>query len=133
MPLNRKGKVLLMDDDAVIRFAVCNLLDGLGYETAACKDGNEVVALYKQALEEDSPFDVAILDLHVPEGMGGKKAMKELLALDPGAKGVISSGFPNDAVMKDYMQFGFSGAVEKPYKIEDLDVLLTGIISPPSR
>ncbi len=126
---SRKAKILLMDDDEVIRTAVRGLLENFGYEVKTCGDGQQAIELYKKALQEESPFDAVVMDLNIPEGMGGTKAMKELLAIDPDAKGVVSSGFPNDSVMSDYRKFGFSGIVEKPYKIEELDKVLVRIIS----
>ncbi len=127
-PHNRKAKILLMDDDEVIRTAVRGLLENLGYKVETCGDGKQAIALYKKALQEESPFDAVVMDLNIPEGMGGTKAMKELLAIDPGVKGIVSSGFPNDSVMSDCREFGFSGVVEKPYKIEELDKILVRVI-----
>jgi len=127
-PRNRKAKILLMDDDEVIRTAVRGLLENFGYEVKTCRDGKQAIALYKKALQEESPFDAVVMDLNIPEGMGGTKAMKELIAIDPGVKGIVSSGFPNDSVMSDCREFGFSGVVEKPYKIEELDKVLVRII-----
>lgn len=124
-----KGKILLMDDDEVILTAITGLLINLGYEIETCKDGWQALTLYKKAIEDSNPFDAVVMDLNIPDSMGGKKAMEELLHIDPLVKGIVSSGFPNHSVMSDYRRFGFCGAVEKPYKIEELDKVLTQVIS----
>ncbi len=123
-----KGKILLMDDDEVIRTAVQGLLSSLTYEVESCKDGWQALQVYKKAMEEECPFDAVVMDLNIPDGMGGVKAMEELLVIDPEAKGIISSGFSNDSVMSEYEKYGFRGVVEKPYKIEELDKMLREII-----
>ncbi len=76
--------------------------------------------LYKKAKEAGKPFDVVIMDLTIQGGMGGKEAIKELLGIDPEAKVIVSSGFSNDPIMANFMEYGFKGVVSKPYKFEDL-------------
>ena len=129
----KKRKVLLMDDDEIILSAINGLLVNLGYNIETCRDGWQAISLYEKALKDNNPFDAVVMDLNIPDSMGGKKAMEELLHIDPHAKGIVSSGFPNDSVMSDYRKHGFSGAVEKPYKIEELDKVLTQVISEKSQ
>jgi DNA-binding NarL/FixJ family response regulator len=80
--------------------------------------------LYKQARQDDSPFDVVIMDLTIPGGMGGKEALSKLLEIDPSVKAIVSSGYANDPIMSNFEQYGFAGVVPKPYKIEDLSTVL---------
>ncbi len=122
-----------MDDDEVIRSAVQGLLINLGYNIETCRDGMQAVDLYKKALQEEYPYDAVVMDLNIPDGMGGKKAMEELLRIDPQAKGIISSGFLNDSVMSDCLKFGFSAIIEKPYKIEELEKILIQIMGDKSK
>ncbi len=126
----QKGKILLMDDDEVIRSAVQGLLSNLQYEVESCKEGWQALQMYKKAMAEKCPFDAVVMDLNIPDGMGGVKAMEELLVIDPQAKGIVSSGFSNDSVMSEYKKYGFCGVVEKPDKIEELDSVLREIIHP---
>ena len=124
-----KGKVLLMDDDEVIRLAISNLLESLGYEVETCGEGWEVLSIYEKSLKENNPFDAVVLDLKVSDGLDGKKTMKKLLDMDPEVKGIVSSGFSGESVLSDYQKYGFVGVVEKPYKIEKLDEVLVKIMS----
>ncbi len=63
--------------------------------------------IYKKAHDEGQPFDLLILDLTIPGGLGGKEVMKRLLQIDPDVKAVVSSGYANDPVMSSYKDYGF--------------------------
>ena len=109
-----------MDDEQVVREVASEMLLNLGYEVVVAADGSEVLELYGNAKKEETPFDVVILDLTVPGGMGGKEVLDKLLQIDSSVKAVVSSGYANDAIMANYEQYGFSGVVPKPYKIKEL-------------
>ncbi|MDM8522071.1 response regulator [Desulfococcaceae bacterium HSG8] len=115
-----KGRILIMDDEEIIRDIASQMLRRLGYDVELSEDGAEAAAAYKKAMNEGKRFDIVILDLQVRKGMGGKDAMKELIKIDPDVKGIISSGYSNDPEMTDFEKYGFSGVVEKPYSIQEL-------------
>ncbi|MCK4425424.1 MAG: response regulator [Deltaproteobacteria bacterium] len=115
-----KGRVLIMDDEEIVRDIASGMLKHIGYEVKVAKDGAEAIALYEQAQESQFPFNVVILDLTVPGGMGGKEAIEKLIELDPQAKAIVSSGYSSDPVMSNFREYGFSSVVSKPYKIEEL-------------
>jgi len=123
-----RGKVLLMDDEEIVRTSGRALLQRLGYEVETCADGEQTLRLYSQAKNEGSPFDTVILDLTVAGGMGAKETMKRLLAIDPDAKGIVSSGYANDPVLSNYQDYGFRDVIAKPYKIEDLKDVIQSVI-----
>lgn len=114
------GKVLVMDDEEPVRILAGEMLQHLGYKAVLAESGDEALRLYKSAFEKNDPFVAAILDLTVPGGMGGSDTGKKLLAIDPEAKILISSGYANDPVMAFYEKHGFSGIIPKPYKIAEL-------------
>ncbi len=118
--LSGEGKVLLMDDDEAIRKVAGNMLKHLGYEVEFAEEGAQAIELYKKARESGDPFDLVILDLTVPGGMGGKEAIKRLREVDPGVKAIVSSGYSNDPIIAEFKKYGFSGVVAKPYKIKEL-------------
>ena len=119
-----KGKVLLMDDEQIIIDVTLEVLQFLGYEVQFARDGGEAISLYSQEKAAGSPFDVVILDLSVPDGMGGKETIAKLKELDPTVKAVVSSGFANDPAVQDFAGFGFAGKLSKPYKINDMKSIL---------
>jgi PAS domain S-box-containing protein len=118
--LNGKGKVLLMDDEQIIRDVAAQMLAHLGYTAASTKDGLEAIKVFREAMEAGEPFDGVILDLTIPGGMGGVDAIGKLKEIDPSIKAIASSGYSNDPVMADFKKFGFTGVIAKPYRIDEL-------------
>lgn len=117
-------KILVMDDDEMVRYILSQMLKHLGYASSFASEGNEAVNLYKAALDEGEPFDVVILDLSIKGGMGGKDTIFLLKAAFPGVKALVSSGFSNDPVMTEYEAYGFCGILEKPYHMAGLKQIL---------
>lgn len=123
-----KGKVLLMDDEQIILDVTREVLTFLGYEVIFAQDGQAALDLYKQEMPGPAPFDVVILDLSIPEGMGGKEAIQKFRELDPHVKAIVSSGYSNDSVVMNFEQYGFSGKLTKPYKINDMKEILERLV-----
>ncbi|MSN24990.1 MAG: PAS domain S-box protein [Geobacter sp.] len=114
------GRVLVMDDEQMIVELVCMMLAELGCSVDSCGDGREAVSLYQAALERGEAYDIVILDLTVPGGVGGLEACRRIRAIDPRATLIVSSGYSQDAVMADFREHGFSGSVMKPYAMKSL-------------
>ncbi|WP_456430783.1 PAS domain S-box protein [Thermosulfuriphilus sp.] len=125
-----EGRVLVMDDEEIVRKTLGTMLKTLGYEVAFAKDGQEAVEMYEAALKGGTAFDLVIMDLTVRGGMGGKEALKALLKIDPEVKAVVSSGYSDDPVMANFREFGFLDVVAKPYRMKDLIEVLRRISSP---
>ncbi|MBI5639385.1 MAG: PAS domain S-box protein [Nitrospirae bacterium] len=126
---NGNAKILLMDDDGLIRVTASDMLKRLGYQVELAADGEEAIRLYREAKDTDEPFDAVIMDLTVPGGMGGAEAVKKLIEIDPEVKAIVSSGYSSDAIMANYKQYGFAGVLAKPYKRKDLGEALQNIIA----
>lgn len=122
------GRILVMDDEDVIREVCVELLTNLGYEVESVVDGEAMLASYKRALQEGAPFDLVIMDLTIPGGMGGREAMAELLKVDPQARGVVCSGYANDPVMADFKSYGFKANCAKPFQFGDLSQVVKRVI-----
>jgi len=130
-PLTGKGRILVMDDEEVVREVAGLMLRTIGYEVEFARDGVEAIELYKRAMESGEPFEAAIIDLTVPGGMGGKEAIKNLLEIDPNVKAIVSSGYSTDPIMSEFEQYGFKGVIAKPYQIEELSRMVSEIIGMP--
>jgi len=115
-----EGRVLVMDDEEYILDVTTEMIKALGYEVGAAHDGQEALEEYRRALESGRGYDLVIMDLTNPRGMGGKEAIGLLLELDPHARAIVSSGYSNDPVMAEYRRHGFIGVLPKPYKLEEL-------------
>jgi CheY-like chemotaxis protein len=124
----RGVKILLMDDEEVIRDIAGRMLERLGYEVEFACSGEEVIDKYKKAFQTGDGFDAVIMDLTVPGGMGGREAVGKLLKIDPNVKAVVSSGYFNDPIMANFKDHGFSGVVPKPYEVEELVEVLRKVI-----
>jgi len=123
-----EGRILIMDDEESIRTLAQEMLAHLGYEVIAASNGEEAVKKYEEALRGNKPFDAVILDLTVPGGMGGSEAGSRLLALNPGVKILVSSGYANDPIIAYYEKYGFRGIIPKPYKIQEMSKKLHEIL-----
>jgi len=117
-------KILVMDDDELIRKVLGKLLDNFGYAVEFAGKGEDAVELWRKARETDAPFDIAILDLTVAGGMGARSTLEELRRVDPTARAIVSSGYATDPIMRTPKTFGFHGAIAKPYRAEDLQSVL---------
>ncbi len=114
------ANILIMDDEAMVRDIARDLLVHLGFQVWTVSNGQDAVESYREKMKSESPFDVVIMDLTIPGGMGGKEAIQRLLEIDPQVKGIVSSGYSNDPVMAEYEKYGFTGMVHKPFEIDEL-------------
>ncbi|MBI1864598.1 MAG: response regulator [Nitrospirae bacterium] len=122
--LFRNARVLVMEDEEVVRNIARDILTSLGCEVIVASEGTEAVDLYARAAESGRPFDAVIMDLTVRGGMGGKEAVRKVIEINPAAKVIASSGYSEDPVMADFRKYGFSGVVAKPYRIDELAAAL---------
>ncbi len=125
----RKGRVLVMDDDAVVRDVAGALLAELGQEVELAERGEEAIEKYLKAKESGKPFDIAILDLTIRGGMGGAETVRKLLEINPDVKAVVSSGYSDDSAFSDYREQGFRTFLKKPYDIKELQETLNALLS----
>ncbi len=125
--LRGTGRILLMDDEGIVRKVGGALLGDMGFNVEFAADGEDAVAKYKQSRSKGQGFDAVILDLTVPGGVGGKEAVKAIREVDPGAKVIVSSGYSNDPVMADHKRHGFDAVLAKPYTMEELGEVLRDV------
>ena len=122
------GKILVMDDEEVIREVATEILGHLGYRVVVCCNGSEAVEEYVKARDTGDPFDAVIMDLTIPGGMGGKETIKKLQEIDKEVICIVSSGYSNDPILALYREYGFSGVAVKPYNMEELGNVLHGLL-----
>jgi CheY-like chemotaxis protein len=122
-----RGRILVMDDEAAIRALAVNMLEFLGYKPEVVSNGAAAVERYKRALVKGHPFDAVILDLVVPDGMGGKEAMERLGKINRKVKAILASGYAQDSAMTEFQKFGFKAAIAKPFTLEELSKTLRSV------
>jgi len=126
-PSQGRGPVLVMDDEKMIREIAQELLEELGYTVECAENGSETVELYLKRKEQGVPFAAVILDLTVPGEIGGREIIKSLLEIDPDVKAIACSGYTNGPVMANYREYGFSGVLCKPFRLEELSDSMQGL------
>ncbi len=120
----RDYSILVMDDDEMVRELAEITLKRLNYTVVCCNNGSEAVSLYRSARERGMPFSFVIMDLTIQGGMGGVEAAKQILAFDPEAQLIVSSGYSADPVMANFSDYGFCASLEKPYDVEEISRIL---------
>jgi len=122
------ARILVMDDEEVVREVIGAMLERLGYKVIFAIDGQEAIAKYRTSYESGTPYDVIITDLTIPGGMGGQEAAQEILKINSQAKIIVSSGYATDPVMANYKEYGFKGIVVKPYRFVDLQKVIQQVL-----
>jgi PAS domain S-box-containing protein len=122
------GKILVMDDEKVVCDVITRILEKIGCEVVCVFGGTQAIEVYTQAKNAGKPFDAVILDLTIPGDIGGKDAVKKLRDIDPDLKAIVSSGYSNDPVMSNFMEYGFNSVVSKPYRITELRNVLQNVL-----
>lgn len=121
------GRILVMDDEMLVREVVVAMLERLGYEPVGVADGDAAIEAYAKALEEERPFKAVILDLTIQGGMGGLEALERLIAIDPDVCAIVASGYSSSHALADHGGHGFVGCLEKPFVMEDLGKVLAEV------
>ncbi len=124
------GRILVLDDDQMVRSVVTAFLQHLGYFPELASSGEEAIEMYKKAKRFHRPYDAVIMDLTLPGEMGGEQVIQALREFDPEVKGIVSSGSSNNPVMADYKKYGFKNCIEKPYRIQALSRVLNQALHP---
>ncbi len=124
-----QGRILVMDDEEFIRNVVGKQLTALGHIPSFACDGIAAIEEYRKAKQSGVPFDAVILDLTIRGGKGGEETIKELLKIDPGVKGIVSSGYSDDASMSNYIEKGFKAFLKKPYNLSELKNTLNSLLA----
>ena len=122
------GRVLFMDDDEHICSLTASMLESLDYKFDIAKRGEDAITLYKRYLNIGRPYDAVIMDLTVIGGLGGEETFAVLRDLDPDVRAIVSSGYDNEEMAKQYLDMGFCGYLTKPYRVTDLGKVLKAVL-----
>jgi len=127
--MNGEGRILLIDDEEMIRRSAGEMLRRFGYDVTSAKDGEEAIRYYQEASASEQPFDAVIMDLTIRGGKGGQETIEELMTMDPDAKVIVSSGYSDDPVMSHFEEYGFRDVITKPYKLDEVGRVLRRVLS----
>ena len=122
------GRILIMDDDRLIRQTLRRILEQLGCEVWEAADGREAIECFSRLRQQNQSIDVCILDLTVPGGMGGLETKETLRKYDPSPKIIVSSGYSVGDACIDYESAGFDAAMMKPYGVAEVKQTLANML-----
>ncbi len=122
----KRGTIMVVDDQEMVRALVSDMLGELDYEVIAVKDGREAVTCYGEMMEQakeeerhDHPVDLVILDMVLPK-LDGRETFDHLREINPDVRVILSSGYDVDDRVKEVLDRGAIGFIQKPYHIEAL-------------
>lgn len=122
------GYILFMDDEEMVRKSGREMLEFLGYTVMTASEGKESVSLYRNSIESGLKFDMVILDITIPGGMGGVETLSSLLSIDPDVRALAITGYSMDGVIPDYRAYGFKSFLAKPFSIEQLSHAVSDLL-----
>lgn len=122
-------RILVLEDDPLVRSLIVRNLTSNGFDVAESAEGSETVRMYQESLTQGRAFDLVILDLSIPNGMGGVRTMEKLRAIDPEVFAIVSSGYSDDPVMANPASYGFAAVLPKPYEPADMLRLVRNILA----
>ncbi len=122
-------RLLLMDDEKMVLQVSGQMLRRLGHTVVYAEEGKAAVDRVAESIRAGTPFDGAILDLTIRDGMGGREAMAEIRKIAPDIRSIVSSGYSEDPVMHDFIQYGFDAALPKPYDKKEMAAALFSVFN----
>jgi CheY-like chemotaxis protein len=123
-----RGRVLVMDDEEIVRTVTRRMLAQCGYEADFAKNSSEAIVLYQQSKATGRTYNAVIIDLIIEGSEGGEETIKKLLEIDPDVSAIVSSGYSNDPIMADFRKYGFKSLLPKPYRLEEISQVLNKVI-----
>jgi PAS domain S-box-containing protein len=120
--------ILVLDDEKAVRDVLGAMLEKMGHRVSFAETGQEAIAKYRSAQQNNLPYDGVITDLTIPGEMGGGAVAQEILAINRQAKIIVSSGYATDAIMANYQAFGFQGRVAKPVRYSVLKKVVEQVL-----
>lgn len=130
---NAGGYVMVMDDQESIRALLARMFSLMNCRCDFAADGTEMIEKYKSAKAAGTPYDILFMDLTIPGGMGGKEAIGIIRETDKKVKAVVASGYSNDPVIADYVEYGFDACLQKPFKITDISAIMHRLMNRASK
>jgi len=120
----RGERILLVEDDDLVRAHAVQLLTGLGYGVVAATNGPEALAL----LREDIPCDLLFTDVIMPGGLTGPKLAEAAHVLRPGLPVLYTSGYTENAIIHHGRVDPGINLLHKPYRKPELAAKLRAVL-----
>lgn len=120
------GKILVADDEEMVRELARRVLEEAGFEVVLAEDGRAAVLLFQQHARE---IAVVLLDMTMPR-LSGEEVFLRLRELDPGIPIILTSGYTEQLAIGRFSPGGLAGFIQKPYRPADLLAKLQRVLAP---
>lgn len=124
VPVKGKGRILVADDEPVIRDTAAVILEDLGYEVVTAENGRQALELFRR----DQSFDLVILDMIMPE-MNGRDCFEAMRGIRPDIPVLLSSGYTRDEDLQIMSAAGLNGFIRKPFSVHSLSLAVSDAMS----
>jgi PAS domain S-box-containing protein len=124
VPKMKTGMILVVDDEEIIRYLLSEMLRELGFEVLTAEDGIEGVDIYRDYASE---VDIVLIDMIMPR-MNGKETFLEMKKINPNVKAILSTGYTKDEMVREALDHGIAGFIQKPYRVEELSQVLAAAL-----
>lgn len=111
-----EGKILLVDDEELVREVAQKMLEKMGFEVLVVEDGEEAIEAFKKQHQEIS---CVLLDMSMPR-LSGRETFLELRNLDPHVRVILSSGYTEQEISAEFAGDNLTGFLQKPYVMQQL-------------
>ena len=120
----RQPVILFADDDEICLDVGVKILQKLGYKVLDARDGREAIEVF---LNNQSEVDLVILDMKMP--YNGGAAFSQLKKISANVKVLIASGYAKDQQIREMMEKGCSGFIQKPFSIKSLSQKILNVLN----
>ena len=123
-----KIRTLVMDDEPIVLDVTSKMLERLGFDVSVFEEGQAALVAFKQAINENNPYRIVLLDIVNKSGLGGKETLRIIYQLDPNTRAIALSGYSDDFEIDRLKAEGFDDVLIKPYKLGDLKIVMDKIV-----
>ncbi len=126
-PVAGKGRILVVDDEAIIRNLAELMLQKLGYTVVTAEDGQRALDYYRRHWQD---IDLVIADMIMPN-MGGLDCLRNLKDINPALKAILATGYSHDAIDDKAPNAHILGFLQKPFTFQELSELVASVTQAP--
>jgi len=114
----------MLDDEVSILESSRIYLEMVGFDVTTATSENEVFEKFRKNM-----FDIVILDLTIPGSRSGEQILKDIKEIDGNVKTVVTSGYSENDIMKNYKEYGFDECILKPFDFLKLENILQSLLN----
>lgn len=124
----RNGTILIIDDEELLISMTSSMVEILGFKASGKTTAEEGLEFFRESKAKGVKISAIICDLTIPGGMGGVEAVSEIRKIDTQIPVFVSSGYSEDPVMTNPIEYGFTASIPKPFKKDELSKLLNNFL-----